>query len=115
MQRTNSRMILVWTPYPDNLIQSDIERCKRSVTLRKEKAIQSLHLEKLQPQRIMDMNGVKLSRNKMVGSLRNSPLLKKLMSSQGNLNSLKEAVLLLRNYQNPNYVKNAKLLKSHCQ
>ena len=74
LQRTNSRMILERAPWPENLIQSDIERCKRSVTLRKEKAIQSLHLEKLQPHRMMDRKGEKLSRNKMVGCPKELPI-----------------------------------------
>ena len=54
LQRLNSRMVLERAPHSDNLIDADIVKCQRSIAIKRKEAIESLWLETLKPDRIIE-------------------------------------------------------------
>ena len=53
LQKINSRMLLERAPHTGNLIASEVDKCKQSVVIKRDKAIESLLSEAVQPRRIM--------------------------------------------------------------
>ena len=68
LQRANSRMIIQRTPQPENLIESEIEKCKQSVAIKRDEAIEDLRLDTLKPKRLTTCEMSGLSGNKVSGS-----------------------------------------------
>ena len=66
LQRANCRMILERAPCAENLIESEIVKCEQSVSIKREEAIESLRLEALQPDRILNCNKGRKSREKFL-------------------------------------------------
>ena len=58
LQRANSRMVLERTPILGNLIESAIVKCEISISKKKEKAIESLRLERIKPTTIRRENRI---------------------------------------------------------
>ena len=52
LQRANSRMILERTPILDDLIDSAMLKCEKSVSKKKEDAIETLRLQRMRPARV---------------------------------------------------------------
>ena len=68
LQRMNSRMILERAPHSQNLIQSEIEKCERSVAIKRDKAVESLRSAELAPFSIITVKRNKQGRCKLPGS-----------------------------------------------
>ena len=54
LQKANSRMILERTPRSEDLIEKDIVKCELAVVKKREKAIETLRLERLRPRRFIE-------------------------------------------------------------
>ena len=61
-------MVLERSPHIENLIASDMVKCKQSAAIKREKAIESLRLESLKPVRITDQVSARQSGMKKPGS-----------------------------------------------
>ena len=74
-------MILERTPRAENLIESDIVKCEQSVSIKRDEAIESLRLEALQPDRILNCNKGMKNREKLLGKSKRTPAVGKSVAS----------------------------------
>ena len=92
LQRANCRMILERAPRTENLIESEVVKCRQSVALKRDEAIESLRLEALQPDRIRKWNKGRKSRKKMMGDSGRTPTVLKRYASANEPRKIKRSL-----------------------
>ena len=89
-------MILERAPRPENLIESEIVKCGQSFVIKRDKAIESLRLEALKPDRLMDWSKRIQSRKKTMEEAERTPIARKDDGSANESLKLKRKLNLAR-------------------